>query len=69
MARLEDRGRIMRSRLGGPFVADASVPENCAADLVSAGRKVGRAYDDPWNFAALRLTKEMYPRAGTLGTC
>ena len=56
----------MRSRPGGPFVADASVPENRSADLVSADREVDRAHHDSRNFAALRLTKEMYQRAGAL---
>jgi hypothetical protein len=39
---------------------------NCSAELVSADREVDRAYHDPGNFAALRLTKEMYQRTGTL---
>ena len=50
----------MCSRLGEAFVANTSVLENCSAELVSAARELGRAYDDPGNFAALRLTKEMY---------
>ncbi len=58
----------MRSRLGEAFLANTTVLENCSAELVSADREVGRAYDDPRNFAALRLTKEMYQRVGTLGT-
>jgi hypothetical protein len=32
--------------------------------LVSADREVDRADDDPRDFAALRLTKEMHQRAG-----
>ena len=49
----------MRLRLGEAFIANTSVLENCSAELVSADREVGRAYHDPRNFAALRLTKEM----------
>ena len=59
----------MRLRLGEAFIANTSVVENCSAELVSADREVSRADHDPGNFAALRLTKEMYQRAGTLGTC
>ena len=55
----------MRSRLGEAFVANTAVLEDCSADLVSANREVSRTHHDPGNFAALRLTKEMYQRAGT----
>jgi hypothetical protein len=50
----------MRLRLGEAFTANTSVLEDCSAALVSTDREIGRAYDDPGNFAALRLTKEMY---------
>ena len=59
----------MRLRPGEALIANTAVLENCAAELVSADREVGRADDDPWNLAALCLTKEMHQRAGTLGTC
>ena len=49
----------MCSRPGEAFIANTSVRENYSGDLVSAHREVRRAYHDPGNFAALRLTKEM----------
>ncbi len=59
----------MRSGLGEAFIANTSVLEDCSAELVSADREVNRADDDPRNFAALRLTKEMRWRTGEVGTC
>ena len=59
----------MRLRPGKAFIANTAVLENRSAELVSTDREVDRAYHDPGNFAALRLTKEMYQRTGTLGTC
>ena len=56
----------MRTRLGDALVANTAVVENCSTDLVSADRGVDGAHDDPGNFGALRLTKEMHPRVGTL---
>ena len=59
----------MRLRLRESFIANTAVLENCAAELVSADREVGRADDDPGDLAALFLTKEMHRRTGTLSTC
>ena len=59
----------MRASPGEAFVANTAVLENRSAELVSADREVRRANDDPGNFAALRLTKEVYQRAGSLGNC
>ena len=59
----------MRLRLGETFIANSPVLANRSAELVSADREVDRAHHDPGNFAALRLTKEMYQRTGTLSTC
>ena len=50
----------MRLRLGEAFTANTAVLENRSAELVSANREVDRAQHDPGDFAALRLTKEMY---------
>ncbi len=59
----------MRSRLGEAFIANTCVLENYSAELVSVDREIDRADDDPRDFAALRLTKEMHQRAATLSTC
>src|SRR5438477_8360772 len=64
-AHIEEGRRFMRSRPGEPFAANTFVLENCSAELVSTNREVSRTHHDSRNFAALRLTKEMYPCAGT----
>src|SRR5213593_5214846 len=64
--RLEDFRRFVRSHAREVFAPDAFALENCSARLVSTNREVDRAHNDPRNFAALRLAKEMYRRARAL---
>lgn len=56
---IQDLSNFMRAS-PGEFIANTSVLENCSAELVSADCAIDRAYHDPGNSAALRLTKEMY---------
>ena len=56
-------------RLGETFITNTFVLENCSTELVPADREVDRAYHDPGDSAALRLTKEMHRRDGALCTC
>src|SRR5437016_14517142 len=58
-SRLEDFRRFVRSHAREVFAPDVFALQNYPTGLVSTNCEVDRAHDDPRNFAALRLAKEM----------